>query len=777
MAHLLPTFHCPLAPKNLLLVLSLVLWGDSHLLAQCDRMGRVISVTPSCGVVIKDFSTGQFFHAPFPAATLTEGEAIRFGADPTAQSLPCAADGLPTLVLTCVGDMSSAAAHFTYSASPANPLQYTFQARLYPPETQTCQWSFGTGALPGPANGAMQYTFSQPGLYTVCLTIDNDSGTSTYACREILVSEQASTPCGYDVFMTAVGTQLYAKLLPQSSSAGLLTSIHWRNGGDLLGEASNLTTELPGFGTYSICARYEVKDSIADTTCLATICRPITLSEPGCGSAQITTLAPACALTNVPVCGCDNITYENECDALAAGITTWWAGECNAIYGSCVADLETKIVSGNPDAGYLVQFKNLSSGIFNFMQLDFGDGSPVWEGVQWDSVLHHYAKGDVYRINLSTWKPNACASSVTQILVTDAFNLTANNLTATPDYVLPGDANGDQKANVYDLLNIGLGYLTAGPPRPSATTDWVPQFAANWPNQLTPGLNFKHFDCDGDGMVLDLDADVIEPHYSPITSFTVPSIPGAPAVWVKFDQDTILVDANNPGLLTIPASVMVGSPEAPALGLYGLAFALKYPEYVDHDPEVEYKNDFFGISNHLLWLPKDNYDYRQLDLGFTQKHQAVSGYGRIATVTFETDFIIIIDIIERELSDVKPFTVAIRGLKAVGADGQVINFGTSALQDTVWIKLVETSGTHDQTLLQQQVRVYPNPATGETRIFTGDLAVERLEAVNSLGQRVYAAASSGGQVQRLSVVGWATGLYTLRLQTAEGVVEKKLFVR
>ena len=137
-------------------------------------------------------------------------------------------------------------------------------------------------------------------------------------------------------------------------------------------------------------------------------------------------------------------------------------------------------------------------------------------------------------------------------------------------------------------------------PRPSATTDWVPQFAAKWPDQLPSTLNYKHFDCDGDGLVLDLDVDVIEPHYSPIDSSAVSWLPGAPAVWLQFDQDTILVNANNPEPLKITASVMVGSPEAPALGLHGLAFALKYPEYVDHDPEVDYKNDFFGISNRKI---------------------------------------------------------------------------------------------------------------------------------------------------------------------------------
>ncbi len=773
----LRVFHRPTPVKNLLLVLALVLAGSVPLLAQCDRIGRVISSTPGCGVVIKDLGTGQFFRIVPDMEALTGGETIRFGVEPAPDSIPCAEDGLPTMSLTCVGDLLAAQAQFGYYASAANPLQYTFHAYPYQPDNQTCQWSFGEGPLTDFSGNIAQHTFPAPGLYDICVKITDNTGNIIHRCQEVLVSTEAVQLCGYDAIATAVGTEVYAKLLPQSSNVGSLQTISWYTSvtGLSLGETANLTANLPGTGSYSICAQYEVKDT-AGMICTASICKDITVLEPGCAIPQVAN-ADLCPMTTVPVCGCNNVTYENECGAMAAGLTTWWEGDCSTVYGSCMADVGIKIIAGSPDAGYLVQFKNLSVGHFSLSHLDFGDGSPVRELTQWDSIVHYYTRSDVYRIDLSVWKQNACASSVTKILVTDASSLIAANLPATPDYVWPGDANGDTRANVYDLLNIGVGYLATGAPRPGATNDWVPQFAANWPDELGSTLNYKHFDCNGDGMVLDLDADLIEPHYSPIDSNQLAVIPGAPAVWLKFDQDTITVNPNNPAPLTITASVMVGSPEVPAINLYGLAFALKYPEYVEHDPEVEYKNDFFGISNHILWLPKDNYDRRQLDLGFTRKYQPASGYGRIATVTFETDFIIIIDVIDREVGDVKAFTVPIRGLKAVDADGQVIEFSGSFLQDTVWIKLLPTSATDDQTQLQQQVRLYPNPATGETRIFTGELKLERLEVANALGQVVYAAVPSGGQVQRLSVTGWASGLYTVRLQTAAGIVEKKLFVR
>ncbi len=781
MLPLVPVFRVPCLPVRQagligLLFLSLVL--STRLPAQCERVGWVASTSAGCGAKIIDLDNGQLLLAVEGLDNLASGKTVRFSAAPTALPHGCTSDGLPVVKLTCVSDTLPCIANFGYAVSQQNAFRLTFSADLYDPMSQFCAWNFGDGSV---AYGhVVQHTFPQEGYFPVCLTVTDAFGCSVQTCRDVFVSQQNPNWCGYDVVVTAVGTKLFGKITPVSSNPGVVKSIKWFNNKTniILAETPEFTATLPGEGTYYICAQYEIENPDL-SICTTTRCQAVTVASAGCVNPAMVNPTGICPSFFAPVCGCNGVTYTNECAAMAAGVTKWWSGECGApTPGTCGADLEAEVLSGSPAQGYTVRFRNLSSGSYTNVQLDFGDGSPLWTGSPTDTAVeHHYAGSGVYRTNLTVWKNNDCVSSVDKIVVTDTYSLFADNSPTVTDYVLPGDANGDKKANVYDLLNLGLGFAKTGVPRPFATTAWTPQFAPNWTQATTAGVNFKHIDCDGNGVVNDFDRNAIDQNYTSIDTGVIVNLGNVPKVWLRFAVDSVIIDPNNPVPFQISADIMVGTPSKPALDLYGLAFALTYPEYVNHDPEVLYStSSFFGFPTDILLLPKDNYSRRQFDLGFARKYgQPVSGFGSIAKINFATNYIIIIDVIERTGGARIPFIVPVHGLQAINASGNTIEM-EGIVKDTLWLHVQETTGTSDKTS-KLQALLYPNPAAEEVWLAVGGLTLEHVDVFDAIGRLVETHLPTGVHTTRLDTQRWKKGLYTLRIQTKEGVLEKRVVVQ
>jgi len=754
---------------------------SGHLVAQCDRVGRVAGVTPGCGAKIIDLDNGQTLRAVTGAEDLSGGQIFMFNAESTALPSGCQSGGFSVVALTCVSDKLPCKAQFVRIPNPQQLLGYKFVANIYDPTTQTCHWDFGDGQTEGGEN--VNHVFSTEGNYVVCLTVTDGFGCSIQECATVEASNQDYDWCGYDIQVTAVGTELQGKIFRISNDADLvLEAVQWytNKSSQIISELQAFSAPLPGYGDYTVCANYQIRNLFDGSLCSGTRCQSMTVAESACLNpvlADVTTLCPGPSQLYAPVCGCDGNTYANECEAMSKGLSQWWAGDCGSVLGSCNTNLQAKIISGSADAGYIAQFCNQSIGNYSSIQLDFGDGTPLWEGTNWDTILHPYASAGIYRTNLTVWGVNGCISSVTQLLVTDAMSMVIGALPNTTDYVLPGDANRDHRANVYDLLNLGVGHYSTGAPRPEASTTWSPQFAPNWDATLAETINYKHLDCDGNGSVNEFDADVITQHYAAIDTSEISFLPGSPQLRLEFEADTIVVDPNNPAPVEIKAWVKVGSPSQPALGLYGLAFALRYPDYVNHNPDSDYDDDFFGSTNHLLWLSKDVHSRAQLDIGMTRKNGlAVNGYGRVANLTFVTDYIIIIDIIERGESKPVPFVVPIRGLKAIDKFGNKFDVSVPAGQDTVWIKTLQTSGTKEE-MLRSKILLSPNPAADVMELYTSDLHVEAIEVINSLGQKIREIRPSGTRSTSLNLSGWTSGVYTLRIRAEEGTVEKKLVVR
>ena len=349
--------------------------------------------------------------------------------------------------------------------------------------------------------------------------------------------------CGYRVELTAIGTQMIGSLQPTSLLTPSIVTVQWYNAqtGELLQSGATLNYDVTNYGDYDIKVLYQTQTLNGMFSCASELHESLALVAPACVQPFPLTPNLACGQEFAPVCGCNGITYNNECEAKQAGVSVWWAGDCATQPSSAVCgttDFDIEVVTGSPSAGYLVRFTNKTAGSFSNVQLDFGDDTQIYQNTQWTTKEHHYPVGGIFNATLTAWNiyQSGCVSSVSKTFATDALSLANDHLPNNSDYVMPGDGNNDGKANVYDLLNIGKGYASAGAPRPEASIDWLPQYAAKWPLCSNTGMNYKHMDSNGDGLINEFDISPIELHYQPIDGIDpVPPTDDAPQVYVKFE--------------------------------------------------------------------------------------------------------------------------------------------------------------------------------------------------------------------------------------------------
>ena len=95
--------------------------------------------------------------------------------------------------------------------------------------------------------------------------------------------------------------------------------------------------------------------------------------------------------------------------------------------------------------------------------------------------------------------------------------------------------------------------------------------------------------------------------------------------------------------------------------------------------------------------------------------------------------------------------------------------------DSVVIDTTGTVGINEQLNLNDQLSVYPNPASDFVQINSGDLKIKEFTLYNQFG-------SMGGSEIintnrfRLSTNELAQGIYSIKLNTDKGVVVKKFLV-
>ncbi len=311
--------------------------------------------------------------------------------------------------------------------------------------------------------------------------------------------------------------------------------------------------------------------------------------------------------------------------------------------------------------------------------------------------------------------------------------------------VWPGDINLDNLVSNLDILNLGVAYGQVGAARPAMTTDWEALQAEDWLRFFGRGQNYKHSDCNGDGLIDENDLGVMDENYGlfhdDIIDFPqeLPP-PNSPRIYIEYpDPSTI-----TPGT-PFTGRIILGEEANPVFNLYGIAFSLRYDKEKLRIQNIQYPPGWYGeTGDDVLTIDKTFDDVGVAHIGLTRINQEnVSGHGAMV------EFIGIIDDIVGRVSGID---IEIDDVVAISKEEFNVPIEGSINEWDL------TSSTID--LPKGSLTVFPNPTTD--KIFFDVKGGYEIEEIEILGTNGTVLQSLIPKAKSLTLDHYAPGMYVVK---------------
>ncbi len=293
--------------------------------------------------------------------------------------------------------------------------------------------------------------------------------------------------------------------------------------------------------------------------------------------------------------------------------------------------------------------------------------------------------------------------------------------------------------------------------------EWSGQVAPNWIPVFDDNVNFKHADCNGDGIVSWEDADAISLNYGLEHAKTETENDATiedPILWLDMPDEPLVSGQE----VVIP--IMLGKMDNPLDNIYGVVFNIEFDEglFIEESINIDFSQSWLGMENSTLLTVAQLIDGHILDIGLCRNtHTNASGQGVVAVVRGIID-----DIAGKDESI--DFDFVIGGVKAVLADENTIPLFYGEEHS---ISVINTSLAHLETT---QIEVYPNPVRD---VLTLDCEkeneVKQLFIYSLEGRKMYEATNLSKR-HLINVNGWKQGVYVLEIVSESGSVWEKIVV-
>jgi Secretion system C-terminal sorting domain/Bacterial Ig domain len=339
--------------------------------------------------------------------------------------------------------------------------------------------------------------------------------------------------------------------------------------------------------------------------------------------------------------------------------------------------------------------------------------------------------------------------------------------------VWPGDADGSGQVDMADLLMLGWHVGEKGASRDYMdNTNWLGQYADDWlAFEGYSGINGKYVDGNGDGVISEIDTQVIYDHYL-LRHALIPEVTG-----LKADYEFTIIPPSGPldsGDLAV-FEIAIGNATNPVLNMHGIYFSLNLPTelYQQDSVDIQFENDgWLGYDAANFQMHMEPWHGR-LDVGFTRTNgTSATGAGMISIMTF----IVVDDFDGFYPPGVQiPFNITAYNIGSMGSDGQI-----RSLQHAESTMYYRTPGDFigDRPLIiDDRLHVFPNPVSNDLlkAHLNGDRYIERLEIYDMQGT-LRAADTFDTKQAQMDVSGLPSGSYVLRVIGSDGVVSRKFEV-